>query len=88
MSDSRYQDNLKKKHEDYEGICKRCGACCGALDGDPCEKLIKNPDGTYLCSVYDTRIGQQKTASGKTFTCIPIKDVIRFTTAPPGCAYR
>lgn len=32
--------------------CKRCGACCLAVK---CPLLVKNEDGTYSCSVYETR---------------------------------
>lgn len=67
---------LRKQEEDearYEALCRRCAACCGALDGDLCEELKKNESGEYFCSVYDHRIGMHKTISGKQFACVPIR---------------
>lgn len=88
MDQEDYNLYKEEQFEFYESICRRCGACCGAEDGDPCASLVKNGDGTYFCNVYENRIGEQKTISGKTFHCIPIRDVIMNNGARPGCAYR
>jgi hypothetical protein len=69
---------LQKQEEElikYEALCRRCGACCGAFDGDPCEHLKKDESGKYFCPVYDQRIGVHKTVSGKQFACVPIRDL-------------
>ena len=82
-----YTAYQEKKFEAYEALCKRCGGCCGAFDGDPCEHLLSN-NGSYNCDMYDTRHGLRKTKSGKSFMCVPIKDVInRLWYARPGCGY-
>lgn len=68
-----YQDNQQKE---FEKLCKRCGACCGAFDGDPCEHLMRSEDGTYFCKVYEDRLGLHKTVSGNEFKCVPIRDIL------------
>ncbi len=80
---------LKKQEEDeakYEALCRRCGACCGALGPDPCEELRKDKSGKYFCSVYEHRIGVHKTISGKQFACVPIRD-LRPNLPFKGCVY-
>lgn len=87
METARYfkkQDELLSR---YEAICVRCGACCGMTDGDPCASLQNGGDGTYHCKAYATRLGPQKTVSGKSFTCVPIRDVLKYESPHPGCAY-
>jgi hypothetical protein len=81
---------LKKQEEllsRYEARCARCGACCGVTDGDPCASLQKSGDGTYFCKAYAARLGAQKTVSGKSFTCVPIRAVLKYESPHPGCAY-
>lgn len=85
---TEYNLYQEEQFRDYESICRRCGACCGAEDGDPCVNLVENGDGTYFCKVYENRFGEQKTISGKIFHCIPIDDVIRNGGGRPNCAYR
>ena len=87
MDNSLYQKHLKEELVKYESICKRCGVCCGTSN-DPCSNLAYNGDGKYSCRVYDTRLGIQKTVSGKIFTCVPIKDNIRNGFVNPNCAYQ
>ena len=60
----------------WESLCGRCGACCGTVDGDPCEHLRGNERGKYHCTIYTNRFGLHKTVSGKPFLCVPIRDVL------------
>ncbi|HPS21070.1 MAG TPA: hypothetical protein PKY78_08810 [Candidatus Omnitrophota bacterium] len=88
MTDSaRLEQYLNEKHSDFESKCLRCGLCCGAGD-DPCENLSRQSDGTYICRVYGTHHGPQRTISGSVFTCVPITEHIRFGTLREGCGYR
>ncbi len=67
-----YQINREKE---FENVCRRCGNCCGAGD-DPCIHLILQPDGKYLCDIYESRGGMQKTRSGKFFECVSIRRIL------------
>ncbi len=58
--------------EEFESICTRCGACCGAYDGDPCEELRQGEDGLYYCQVYENRLGQHHTVKGLEMDCVHI----------------
>ncbi|MDD5668928.1 MAG: hypothetical protein PHE58_02705 [Candidatus Omnitrophica bacterium] len=88
MDEKLYQEKLKKQQERHESLCRRCGACCGVLDGDPCVNLQKNADNTYFCRIYETRLGKQKTVSGKEFTCVLIRENCNnFGAVYPGCPY-
>jgi len=79
---------LRKKDDQFEAVCQRCGACCGAFDGDSCLHLKKGRDGRYYCNTYETRLGKQTTVTGKSFECVPIKDVLRYSyTREQKCAY-
>ena len=87
MEDSPY---LKKQNEqflEYEGRCSRCGECCGAYGSDPCASLAKGKDGRYFCGAYENRLGPQKTASGRVFNCVAIRDVIKFGVSYENCTY-
>ncbi len=87
--DERYQARLKEEDDRWESKCGRCGACCGAFDGDPCEHLRQGSDHKYFCSIYDTRFGPQKTIKGNTINCVPIKTILHATW--PGdhcCGYK
>ncbi len=57
----------------WEDLCILCGACCGAYDGDPCEQLRRDEDGSYYCADYENRLGIHHTIGGKELECIPIK---------------
>ena len=81
----RYQEELEKW---YESLCIQCGVCCGVHDGDPCMHLLKTVNGKYICATYATRLGPQKTVSGKTFNCVPIKEVLQHKGYLSECAYR
>jgi len=73
---------LEEKEKDWESICLRCGACCGAYD-DPCEHLKKDNQGLYYCDIYANRLGKRKTVSGDVFWCVPVKEILH--TWWPGC---
>jgi hypothetical protein len=84
--DRKYEDYLSAAEAEFEAICSRCGACCGAFD-DPCSNLYKSNDGKYLCKSYSARLGPQVTVSGHPFNCVPIRQHIAAATLRPGCAY-
>jgi len=86
MDQTAYSQKQKEEEASYEGRCKRCGACCGALGDDPCSRLSKDSPGKYYCTVYDTRIGKQVTVSGKEFSCVPIR-YLRPVLPFKDCAY-
>lgn len=88
MENDTYQQKQKEQFTQYESLCKRCGACCGAFDGDPCVNLIKDKEGRCFCKEYDSRLGPQRTASGKVFNCVMIRDNIsKYGFYYPGCGY-
>lgn len=76
-----------EKDSTFESLCTRCGECCGALD-DPCAKLEPSEDGGYRCKAYDDRLGPQKTVSGASFNCVPIRQHIADATLRANCSYR
>ena len=85
----RYQELLRKQAEDWEAFCENCGACCGAVDGDPCKFLNQKDDGSYFCSIYNNRFGEHYTRSGRIFRCVPIRKILNKSW--PGdarCAYK
>ena len=59
--------------EEFETICSRCGACCGAYDNDPCSHLKKSGNNQYYCDIYENRFGFHRTVNGNRIKCIPIK---------------
>ncbi len=75
--------------EEFEAICNRCGACCGAYDGDPCEELRRDKDGKYYCRVYKTRLGTHHTIKGLEMECVPIVKKLKETwVGEKKCAYK
>lgn len=86
MDIAAYEKYLKEEFIKYDSLCRRCGKCCG-IDNDPCANLIIDEEGRCACRAYDVRLGPQKTASGKDFTCVPIKENIRRGFCNPDCAY-
>jgi len=82
-----YQKKLRKLDNEFEALCKRCGSCCGAFDGDPCEHLTRKPNGEYFCPIYDCRFGPQKTKKGNEFDCVPIRELIKEGALRVECAY-
>jgi hypothetical protein len=84
-----FQEWLNQKEGRWEALCGRCGACCGAVEGDPCEHLLGSKKGEYYCSIYQNRFGEHRTVSGKVFKCVPIKQIIH--NSWPGdecCGYK
>ncbi|MDP8260378.1 MAG: hypothetical protein P9L96_05210 [Candidatus Gygaella obscura] len=86
MNSSNYVNKQQEDYLRYEGLCKKCGACCGAFD-DPCVNLKKDSNNKFYCKVYNNRFGSQKTVSGKFFNCVPIRDVLKFEPLYPDCVY-
>ncbi len=87
MDNELYLKKQIEQEESHEEVCLRCGACCGINDGDPCANLEKDGLNTYNCKSYDDRLGAQKTVSGRDFTCVMIRDVLKFESPYPECAY-
>ncbi|MDP2939338.1 MAG: hypothetical protein Q8O13_04560 [Candidatus Omnitrophota bacterium] len=86
---SEYEAYQDRKSQDYEALCKRCGACCGALDKDPCEHLKLAGDETYICDIYEYRFGLRTTVGGKKFLCMPIRRILFKTwSGSEFCAYK
>jgi uncharacterized cysteine cluster protein YcgN (CxxCxxCC family) len=88
MDDRAYIETQDKAAAEYESLCRRCGTCCGAQGGDPCANLKEDAAGNYRCVNYGVRLGVQKTVSGRQFTCVPIRDVLKFGIPYDGCGYR
>jgi hypothetical protein len=87
--DLAYETYLKSRAEDHEAACIRCGACCGALEADPCSHLVKGADGKYLCTTYENRLGLQKTVLGQEFRCVPVRNILFNSWAGSWkCAYK
>ncbi len=70
-----------------EEICTRCGICCGATDGQPCEHLRTDAVGAYVCEIYENRLGPHRTVGGQSFECVQIRRVIELTGGYADCAY-
>lgn len=87
MEENIYE--LKQENEEaaYESLCRRCGVCCGSRDNDPCVHLVAQADGTFICGTYTNRFGLRKTVTGKEFTCVMIRDVLKFGVRYDGCGY-
>ena len=66
--------------------CYRCGVCCGATDGHPCEHL-KFDGRRHFCEIYPSRLGNHMTTTGRPFRCVEIVEIVRRTGGYPGCAY-
>lgn len=81
----RYHQFQEQELARWEAKCGRCGACCGAYDGDPCEHLRKDNQQKYFCSVYEHRFGQHKTISGKQINCVPIRQILHASWPGDSC---
>ncbi len=86
MDDIVYIESQRESCSEYEALCKKCGKCCG-LETDPCANLKKSDSGGYYCAVYDSRLGRQTTVSGRIFTCVEIREVVKFGMSNEGCGY-
>lgn len=67
--------------------CRRCGICCGATDGHPCEHLLIREDGLSHCKIYNDRLGPRRTVDGVYFLCVTIKSLIETHGGHAQCAY-
>jgi hypothetical protein len=84
--DMAYACSQLKVSADYEALCKRCGKCCG-LETDPCTNLKRDLSGKCYCAVYDSRLGSQATVSGRIFTCVQIREVVKAGLPNERCGY-
>jgi hypothetical protein len=86
--EKRYEEHLASQEAEWENLCLRCGACCGAFE-DPCRELRKDQEGKYFCHVYSRRYGPHETVGGKKFRCMPIRDIIHMSwNNDQLCAYK
>ena len=74
--EAKYLQLQERQKREWEQLCRNCGACCGAVDGDPCEHLIRGQEGKYLCAIYTSRFGIHKTKNGNEICCVPIRDIL------------
>jgi uncharacterized cysteine cluster protein YcgN (CxxCxxCC family) len=82
-----YQKKLEEKEKEWEALCLRCGACCGAFD-DPCQNL-RWAGGKSYCAVYERRFGTQKAVSGESFNCVHITKLLdKPWKGDEKCAYK
>ncbi len=72
----RYEQLQEIKAAEWEATCINCGACCGALDGDPCNHLKKTGKDKYFCDIYESRFGLHKTRDGRVFRCVPLRQIL------------
>lgn len=87
--DEAYQTYQENKLKEFENLCSRCGNCCGAAEGDPCQHLIKADDGKYFCDIYDERFGLRASKSGREFMCVPIRQILfKSWSGSWRCAYK
>ena len=75
----------RMKEEAWEGLCGRCGACCGSFDGDPCEFLRIDDAKKYYCEIYRNRFGKHKTCSGAVINCVPIRNILHSSWPGDSC---
>ncbi|MBU4311318.1 MAG: hypothetical protein KJ706_01205 [Candidatus Omnitrophica bacterium] len=88
MDDNLYNQLQDQKYQEHEALCKRCGACCGAMEEYPCEHLKKGEDSRYFCDIYEERFGLRKTLSGEPILCVPIRNMLSKTWwGRTQCAY-
>jgi hypothetical protein len=72
----RYEQHLKDAEQRHESLCRRCGACCGLFENDPCVKLVVDDNGHAACPDYENRFGIQKTVHGNEFNCVPFRRIV------------
>lgn len=88
MDEKRYCECQREKWIEHEGMCNRCGACCGIKDGDPCRHLIADADGRWACDIYGERFGSRTTVRGSRISCVPIRNMLSKTwLGRTDCAY-
>ncbi|MCA9393409.1 MAG: hypothetical protein KC900_04325 [Candidatus Omnitrophica bacterium] len=76
FTESSYLKWRVDQERKWEALCSRCGACCGAAEGDPCEHLQVDGSGRYCCAVYQNRFGWHQTVNGEPLRCVPIRDIL------------
>ena len=74
--DLKYAQFQEKQLKIWEECCTHCGACCGSVEGDPCEHLQRSDNGRYVCGIYENRFGIYKTRSGRDVRCVPIREIL------------
>jgi len=88
MDEERYADTQDSKILEHEALCKRCGACCGVTENNPCEHLRPAGEGKYSCDIYEERFGLRKTVKGDPVLCVPVRKVLhKDWLGRNGCAY-
>lgn len=87
MDNILYLQKQEEQLKRYEGLCVRCGECCGADGDDPCANLAKDAQDKCYCKAYENRLGPQKTISGKSFNCVPIRELLKFDLPYLRCPY-
>lgn len=86
--DEAFKLQQKKQLDEWESTCLNCGACCGALDGDPCENLAF-VNGKSFCKVYDDRFREHSTLKGRSFQCVSIRKILQKAwVGNRNCAYK
>ena len=81
---TRYNDYMVQHWLTWEAACRRCGACCGLAEGDPCEELGVDPQGRTFCRIYKNRFAGHRTRAGREFQCVPIRNILH--TSWVGCS--
>jgi len=88
-NENRTEISASSMEEEFEAVCIRCGACCGAYDGDPCEHLRPKADGSYFCVCYEKRAGVHHTIYGTEMDCVSIREVLHEQwVGDERCAYK
>jgi len=87
MDNILYLQKQEEQLKRYEGLCVHCGECCGADGDDPCANLAKAAQDKCYCKAYENRLGPQKTISGKSFNCMPIRELLKFDLPYLRCPY-
>jgi len=83
-----YDAYMKRKEAEWESLCHRCGACCGAF-ADPCEHLQSDSEGKWYCDTYEHRFGMHSSRGGLRFKCVPIRGILnRHWDNDHLCAYK
>ena len=89
MMNEAYNKYQEIKEKEQERLCKKCGACCGIFDKDPCIHLSRIKDKEYVCGIYEERLGLRKSISGREFFCVPIRNILHKSwNGSLNCAYK
>lgn len=89
MTEKEFDLYQEEKLRQYEALCKRCGACCGAWDDNSCSHLVLSEDNKYFCDIYEDRFGLRRTAKGGFFLCLPVRKILfKSWTGAWQCSYK